>query len=184
MLNLDLTITREGNIFTPKDSTGLYAAEKEGGWGAPNKTRADVVKATIYLYFNKNFVTEVDVTDLVKASADEEVEFDPIVINDFGDGVYVFTYDVQFSDTEQPMEYFSKKTVYVTDLLKANLSKLWAALACMYNSYEYGYLAKECIWIDAHERTLYVFERRGDEKNFLALLNIAQERVNINAKHL
>lgn len=156
--------------FTPRDITGFYP-DNPTGWGGPNVSRIDVVNARLKIRFNQELIGEPDVTDQVRQSIDEVIEFPKIASR--GDGVYKVYYLVD--------DLVSFAGLYfVHDQVKADISKSWASLAGCYDSYVYREWAKHCIFLDTHERMLSTFMRRGQEKEYLSTLRIVQERIETN----
>lgn len=171
MLQPKLTIEKEARLVI-RDLTGFYSTENPGGWGGVNLARSQVESALVELSLNRERIDTLDVTDVISNSLDAEVllaETDAV-----GDGIYKVWYKINGEILQFP------SLCFVHEQLSTDLSKMWAYLARIYDSYVYREWAKECIWIDSHERLLDTFKRRGNEMEYLKLLKIATERIEYN----
>src|SRR5690554_2056001 len=79
----------ETKTVTITDTTGFYnETSNPGGYGTPNLDRSQITSAQIVIQHNKEPFYSKDVTSIIKASLDAEVDLGPIdaVLED--DGVY------------------------------------------------------------------------------------------------
>jgi hypothetical protein len=171
MLKTILTLEKSGQELIPKDITGFHPDNAEG-WGGPNLWRDDVASAYIDIYFNGHLYRRMDVAAQLNVSADPIIEYGSVKIGD--DGIYKAFYIID----ETLHDYGA--VVYVHDHLRKELSKMWARLAQMTDTYRYRRYADECAFVDTHERSLNSLMRRGMEKDYLNILRITQERINTN----
>lgn len=174
LVQISVTFDEVAKTITASDTTGFYnALTNPGGYGAPNLDRSEITSASLVIWLNKVYFFSKDVTDIIKTSADAEVDLGEITAEFSEDGAYKIFLIVNSS-------YSKGSLVFVTEEAKAMMSLYWCKLACIYDIYKKKELEKECIWLESNLQGVPSLERRGLESEFINLLGFIQRRFEVN----
>jgi hypothetical protein len=175
---------KDTKAYSVQDVTGLYdVSTNPNGWGAPNPERnAAGIKAVLKIYYNKEPLSSIDLTNLVTPAILDDIDFGELFqgITE-EDGVYTFGYFIELPGQDP---YIGWDVNYLHENIKKLVSEHWFRLSSNKDIYKRKALQKECIELEGYISGIAALHRqRGNEDRFLNLLFAAEKQIKVNQEN-